>query len=336
MRQPREDGYAMVPDWAPHDRCWLAWPSREEGWGDALESARRDVAEIAQAIAQFEPVTVIARPEFVAMASLYCGPGITTLGLPHDDGWLRDVGPCFLRGPDGLAGATFIFNGWGERRADHARDADLGRRLLEHVGLRRFASSMVLEPSVVQVDGEGTCIAASGVLLDPKRNPGLSEAEAEAELVAMLGVERVIWLAGGLDETSGEPVESVAIFVRPGLVLALATEDQSDPAFAALAENVARLRAAVDARGRTLEVITVPLPKARSGPDGRPLALSHLGCYLANGAVVMPTFGGNSDKAAARAFAAAWPDRQIVPVDCLDLLLGGGGIRAITLGQPTA
>lgn len=326
----------MVPDWAPHDRCWLAWPSREESWGAGLEAARRDVAEIAQAIAQFEPVTVIARPEFVAMASLYCGPGITTLGLPHDDGWLRDVGPCFLRGPDGLAGVTFTFNGWGERRADHARDADLGRRLLEHVGLPRYASGMVLEPSVIQVDGEGTCLAASGALLDPKRNPGLSEAEAEAELVRMLGVERVIWLAGGLDETSGEPVESVAIFARPGVVLALAAEDRADPAFVPLADNVARLRSSVDAHGRNLEVVTVPLPRARSGPDGRPLALSHLGCHLATGAVIMPSFGDSSDKAAARAFAGAWPDRQIVPVDCLDLLLGGGSIRAITLGQPTA
>ncbi len=327
----------MVPDWAPHARCWMAWPCREAPWGGGLDEARRAVAEIAQAIARFEPVTVIARPELVAMASLYCGAGVTAVGLPHDDGWVRDVGPCFLAGPDGLAGVTFAFNGWGELHGDYAQDADLGRRLLEHAGIRRYACAMVLEPGNVQVDGEGTCIAGTGPLLDPKRNPGLSLAEAEAELRRQLGVETVIWLASGLiDDETGGNVENVAVFARPGQVLALATEDRSDPAHAGLADNVERLRAAVDARGRTLEVVTVPQPKARPRHDGSRLPLTHLNCYLANGAVIMPSFGGATDKVAAKTFAAAWPGREIVAIDALDLVQGGGGVHGITLGQPAA
>ena len=94
------------------------------------------------------------------------------------------------------------------------------------------------------------------------------------------------------------------------------------------------LRGAVDARGRTLEVVTVPQPKARQRHDGRRLPLSHLSCYLANGAVIMPSFGGATDKAAAKAFAAAWPGRELVPIDALDVVAGGGGIHGIALGQP--
>ena len=326
----------MAPDWVPHARCWMAWPCRESPWGSGLDEARRAYAEVAQAIARFEPVTMVAAPELVAMASLYCGPGITTLALPHDDGWMRDVGPCFLRRPDGeVAGITWTFNGWGEVHPDHAQDADLGRRILEHLGLRRYASTMVLEGGAIQVDGEGTCIAGIGPVLDPKRNPGVTRTEAEAELKRQLGVEQVIWLPAGLiDDETGGHVDNVAVFARPGVVLALACEDRGDPASDRLNENLDVLRAAVDARGRTLEVITVPHPKPRARHDGRRLPLSHLSCYLANGAVIMPGFGDATDKPAAKALAAAWPDRELVAVDALDLVQGGGGIHALTLGQP--
>ena len=114
LATPREVGWSMAPDWAPHARCWMAWPCREAPWGGGVDEARRAYAQVAQAIAAFEPVTMIARPDLVAMASLYCGPGITILPLPHDDGWIRDVGPSFVAGPAGeLAGVTWSFNGWG-------------------------------------------------------------------------------------------------------------------------------------------------------------------------------------------------------------------------------
>ncbi len=150
-----------------------------------------------------------------------------------------------------------------------------------------------------------------------------------------LGVDKVIWLPAGLaeDETGGH-VDNVAVFVRPGVVLALATDDRTDPAYGGLAENLDVLRGAVDARDRAFEVVTMPQPKARPRHDGRPLPLSHLSCYLANGAVIMPSFGDPTDKAAARTLAAAWPGREIVPIDALDLVQGGGGIHGITLGQP--
>ena len=336
LATPREVGWSMAPDWVPHARCWMAWPCREAWWGGGVDEARRAYAQVAQAIASFEPVTMIARPDLVAMASLYCGPGITILPLPHDDSWIRDVGPSFVVGREGeLAGVTWSFNGWGGVYQDYAQDGDLARRILDHIGAPRQVGQLVLEGGAIQVDGEGTCIVGTGPLLDPKRNPGLSVAEAEAELGLRLGVERVVWLPHGLiDDEAGGHVDNVAMFARPGLVLALATDDRSDAAHDLLQANLEVLRGAVDARGRTLEVVTIPQPKARPRHDGRRLPLSHLNSYLANGAVIMPSFGGASDKAAAKAFAAAWPGRELVPIDALDLVAGGGGIHAIALGQP--
>jgi agmatine deiminase len=336
LAAPREVGWSMAPDWVPHARCWMAWPCREAPWGGGVDEARRAYAQVAQAIAAYEPVTMIARPDLVAMASLYCGPGITILPLPHDDGWIRDVGPSFVTGPAGeLAGVTWNFNGWGGLHPDFAQDSELARRILEHTGLPRHMGRLVLEGGAIQVDGEGTCIAGTGPLLDPKRNPGLSKAEAEAELGDRLGAEKMIWLPEGLiDDEAGGHVDYLAVFARPGLVLALNTDDRSDAVYDRLQANLEVLRGAVDARGRTLEIVTVPQPKARQRHDGRRLPLSHLNCYLANGAVIMPSFGGATDKAAAKTFAAAWPGRELVPIDALDVFAGGGGIHHIALGQP--
>lgn len=326
----------MPPDWAAHTRCWMAWPCREAPWGGDLDEARRAYAEVAQLISGFEPVTMIVRPELVAMASLYCGPGISVLPIAHDDSWVRDTGPTFLLDAAGrLGGVEWVFNGWGEVQAEHAQDARMAHRVLEHVAAWRFASDLVLEGGAIQVDGEGTCLAATGPLLDPKRNPGRDREEIEAELMRQLGVSRVIWLPAGLvDDETGGHLENVACFVRPGVVMALTTDDRTDANFTGLAENLDVLRAATDAGGRAFEVLTIPQPKARRRHDGRRQPLSHVSCYLANGAVIVPRFGDAADNAATKVIAAAWPGREIVTVDAQAILQGGGGLHGLTLGQP--
>lgn len=337
MSTPRDDGFAPPPDWAPHARCWMAWPCGEAAWGGKLEPARRACAELAQTIARFEPVTMIARPDLVAAASLLCGPGITVLPIGHDDGWIRDTGPSFLLGGDGLGGVTWRFNGWGERRPEHGQDARLGARIVEHVGARRYEGGIVLEGSSWQGDGEGTLLVATSAVLDPRRNPGLGRDEAEAILRAQLAAEKVIWLPHGLvDDEAGGQLDQVVLMVKPGTVVALATDDRADANHRRLAENLDVLRAATDARGRTLEVQTLPQPKARKRHDGRRLTLSHLSCYLANKAVLVPQFGDAIDSTARKLLAQLFPGRETVEVDALDIVEGGGGVRALTLPQPAS
>ena len=333
----RNDGFAMPPDWAPHARCWMAWPCRAESWGGGLDAARQAFAEVAQAIAVSEPVTMIARPDLVASASLYCGPGITVLPLDHDDSWSRDVGPSFLLGPAGagLGGVAWQFNGWGGLHAEHERDQRLAGRLLDHVGARRFEGGMVLEGGAFQVDGDGTLFAGASTILDARRNPGLKREAAEAILLDRLGAEKVIWLPHGLvEDEAGGHLENVLLVAAPGRVLALSTDDGSDANHGRLAENLEILRAATDARGRRLEVIPVPQPRARKRHDGTRLTLSHLSCYLTAENLIMPGFGDATDAASGRLLAQAFPGRGLVEIDALDIVEGGGGIRSITLPQP--
>ncbi len=332
---PADLGFFMPSEWMPHDRCWMAWPCRESLWGEGLGDARRAYAAVARAIAQFEPVTMAAPPDLVAEASLTCGGGIGVEPLELDDSWMRDIGPGFLLdGRGGLAGVHWRFNGWGGRYTPFERDEAVGGVLLDRLGVRRFVAPLVLEGGAIHVDGEGTLIAVEQCLVDEDRNPGQSRDDIEALLRAYLGVRKVIWLTGALedDETDGH-VDNVACFVRPGVVLALGCDDPRDSNYEALRGNIECLMSASDARGRPLEVVTVPQPRRRSH-RGRRMALSYVNYYVANGGVVMPAFEDPADKTARDVVSRLYPDRQVVQVPVLDIVVGGGGIHCITLQQP--
>ena len=292
MTTPREQGFAMPPEWARHDRCWMAWPCRPELWGERLGAAQQICAEIARTIAGFEPVTMIARPELTAEASLRCGQGISVLPLEHDDCWTRDILPSFVRDGQGrLAGIDWRFDGEREAAPGQTADAGLGEAICERLKVPRFAAPVALEGGGLHVDGEGTCLVCARSVLDPKRNPGLGREALEGVLAGHLGVTKVIWLDDALqDDRAGGHVDNLACFARPGLVLALTCRDESAADHAALRANLARLRSESDAQGRSLEVIEIEQPAARWHPDGRRLCASYVNFYLANGAVLVPMF----------------------------------------------
>lgn len=336
MSTPKQQGFAMPPEWAPHARCWMAWPCRPEVWGEHMDQARTAYAEVAQAIAAYEPVTMIAKRELIAEASLHCGKGIAILPLEHDDSWARDTLPTFLLDRQGqLAGIDWRYDGYGGRSTVFAKDARLTATLCERLGVPRHAAPMVLEGGALHVDGEGTALVCRQSVLDPMRNPQLDQPAAEHILCDYLGVETVIWLEQGLidDETQGH-IDNLACFARPGVVIALAGAEDGDPDQPILADNLARLQSAKDARGRPLEVIEIRPPAARLGADGRRLTASYINFYLANGAVVMPMFEDPMDQPAFKALAAAFPERKVHQIHALDLVRGGGGIHCITQQQP--
>ena len=336
MARPVDDGFSMPPEWAPHARCWMQWPCREPLFGKHLQAARDAYAEVAQTIAEFEPVTMIASPEHMVEASLKCGPGVSTFPLPLDDSWCRDSGPTFVVNAAGeVAGIDWKWNAWGNKYPDHQRDAAVARSVLEHLSMRRYAAPLVLEGGAIHVDGEGTLLTTESCLLNPNRNPGLGREEVEDLLRQYLGVRKIIWLSGGLadDDTDGH-VDNVACFARPGLVLALASSDSADENYAALSDNLERLRSATDGTGRALEVVPIEQPRRRQTEDGRRLALSYINFYIANGGIVMPAFEDPQDRYAFDAIQRAFPDRTVVQVPATDIVYGGGGIHCITQQQP--
>lgn len=325
--------FFMPAEWAPHRRCWMAWPCREDFWGERLEEARETHARAARAIARFEPMRMIARPADAADARRRLGTAAEVWELPLDDSWLRDSGPTFVR--DGAGRPALVdwrFNAWGEKHRPFADDDRLAGRLAERLGLRRARAPLVMEGGAFHADGEGTLLTTEQCLLHPNRNPGLSRGEIERELRRLLGAEKVIWLAGDpLDGETDGHVDGVACFLGPGRVMAEMSDDPNSPDYAALAENAARLRAATDARGRRLEVVEMPRPSFAEGWGG-----AYVNFYLANNnGAVMPAYG--RPEADARALAVlrrALPGREVAQVEAAALAWGGGGVHCITQQEP--
>jgi agmatine deiminase len=332
---PAAAGFHMPAEWALHERCWMAWPCRTDLWNGREREAKAAFAATARAIAACEKLTMLARPEDRVEAMAACGPGIEIMTLPLDDSWLRDSGPSFLVDAAGaVAGADWQFNAWGGKFPPFDRDAAVAGRVLDHLGLRAFKAPFVLEGGSIHVDGEGTLITTEQCLLNRNRNPSLSRAEIEENLRQWLGVRQIIWLGQGLenDHTDGH-VDDITCFVRPGTVITATCDDPADANHAVLADNLHRLRAARDAWGRALDIIELPLPARRDTAAGR-LVLTYLNFYIANGAIIAPSFDDPMDDEAAAILAGAFPDRRIVQIPALDILEGGGGIHCITQQQP--
>ena len=336
-RTPRADGYFMPPEWGPHARCWMAWPMRESLWPEGLERAREAFARVAATIAEFEPVTMIADPGHVADVSLRCGNGVGCMPMQHDDSWLRDSGATFVIDGNGTtAGVDWIFNGWGERYTPFDSDAAIARTLLARLGLTRYEAGMVLEGGAIDTDGRGTVLTSESVVLEAARNAGMTKADAEHELCELLGASHVIWLGEGLtDDTTTGHVANLARFVAPGKVVALTSRDRMDANYAALQDNLERLRAARDARGEPLEIVELPQPKPRHGTQGERLGLSHVNFTLVNGGVLVPMFDDGQDDGALDTLSKLFPARTPIQVHATEIVRGGAGLHSITLCQPT-
>ncbi|MEE1819929.1 agmatine deiminase family protein [Streptomyces sp. SP18ES09] len=328
--------FRMPAEWSAHEGCLMAWPVREDLWGSVLDEVKEEYANVARAIAAYEPVTMVAPPGHGDDARKVCGERITVVELAQDDSWFRDSAPLFVLDRDGnRAGVDFRFNAWGRKHSPYDSDDRISGLLLEHLGVQRIASDMILEGGAITVDGEGTLITTEQCLLHPNRNPGMNRDEIETELKSQLGVDKVVWLPyGGLldTETDGH-VDGVCAFAAPGKVVVSLPDDPAHPDYARMRANRAVLEATTDAQGRPLEIIDVPQTAYADIAGGR-VEVSYLNYYVANGGVVVPVAGVPQDDDALAVIAAAYPGREVVGVRAPAIAYGGGGVHCITQQVP--
>ncbi len=342
---PRRAGFRMPAEWARHDATWVAWPSHEGLWQDHLASAREAFVRLVEAIAEGETVEVLVPDEAqerLARAALPREPAAQLRNVlrfhrvPFGDIWLRDTAPIFLQGPGGEpATVRFVFNGWGGKYVLEHDDRVAERIARLVAGGQAFARPFVLEGGAIDVDGEGTLLTTRQCLLNPNRNSSMSPADVESAVADAVGCEKVVWLGDGLlnDHTDGH-VDTVARFVAPGRVVAMEPRAAGDPNRDALHALVRDLGAAVDARGRRLDVVTVPSPGRVVDDAGRVMPASYVNFYVANAAVVVPTYGSPFDDEAVERIGALFPGRRALGVDARAILSGGGAFHCITQQQP--
>jgi agmatine deiminase len=344
-------GYRMPAEWAPHLATYLVWPHNLETWPGRFELIPQAFAQIAAALADFEPVRILihdaAKLEPVrAMIAEQLGAGdprmrrIELLHLPTNDSWIRDHGPIFVNkidpaapGPAQLA-LDWIFNSWGGKYGPADLDDVVPRRLAARYGFSAIEPQMVLEGGSIDSNGVGALLTTESCLLNRNRNPNLSRAEIEEALRVYLGAAQILWLGEGItgDDTDGH-VDDLARFIAADTIVTVVEQDPADANYAALRDNLARLRAMRDLEGRAFKIETLPMPP-EVVHDGTRLPASYANFYIANGGVLMPTFGCPADAIAASTLGRLFPNRRVVDVPSRDLVWGLGSIHCLTQQHP--
>jgi agmatine deiminase len=293
---------------------------------------------VVRSISAFEKVTLITNEDTVEAARRLCGEAAEYLVIPHNDAWMRDNGPTYVKSAEGmLAGIDWKFNAWGEKYHPYYLDGRVAGEVLKQYGIPGIKVPIVLEGGSIHVDGEGTLLTTEQCLLNPNRNPQLDRNQIEEVLKSHLNVSKIIWLKKGLygDETDGH-IDNAACFAKPGTVLMQACHEPGNPNYEITRENLEILNQITDAKGRKLEIVEIPQPPERYY-KGVSLTLSYLNFYFVNNGIILPLFGGDAagtDQRAEQVLRELFPGRRIVPVDGMKLIKEGGNVHCITQQVP--
>jgi agmatine deiminase len=327
----------MPAEFSPHEETLMCWPVNTDVYGDELADAEYAHADVAKVIAQYEPVRMIATAAVAERARSLCGHLVHVDVIDIDDSWCRDTGPTYVfNANDERIGVDWVFNGWGQRFAPFDKDDALAGNIARIRGDQSVRMNVVFEGGSLQVDGHGLGITTMQCMLNPNRNPRMSQSEIEDTLSDVLGVSHLVWLPFGLSldaDTDGH-VDNVAACTATGHVLlqGCSPEDEEDFIRTSVNEKVARSE--VNASGQSLKVEVLPVLPFVETSRGRKCA-PYVNYYVANGCVIVPTTGHDADHDVLQMIESMYPGRDVVgvPVGAI-LARGGGGIHCITQQVP--
>jgi agmatine deiminase len=323
-----ECGYRMPAEFEPVEAVWLTPPVNVETWPGCFDEAAAQHAAMCEAIGK------VVRVE--------------RLGVDHDwpvnDSWVRDYGPIFVVHERGeLACHDFVFNGWGGKYNNEYDEDDLApRRVAKLLNIPVWEHTLVLEGGSIDVNGAGTVMTTAQCLLNPNRNPQLTQDAIETELHGALGTWHVIWLPGGIvgDDTDGH-IDDIARFVNPTTVLAVAAPDGHDD-YAVLVKNLQALREATDQDANKLNIVELPAPDPiqyhfpadRFGPGGvSPVPASYANFLIVNDHVFVPIFGQSGDEKALSIIEKT-TGKTAIGVRAEYLVVGLGAVHCLSMQQP--
>jgi agmatine deiminase len=334
---PRAAGFRMPAEWEPHEATWIAWPHNEDDWPSRFEPIPWVYGEIVRKLSQVERVRILLQNDDAEQSARNVlekvgvqWEAIEFYPMETDRVWARDFAPLFVKNPAGeVAAIKWRFNGWAKYE-NHLRDEAAGLAIPALVCTDFWQPGMVLEGGSIDVNGAGLLLTTEECLLSPvqSRNPDLSREQIETALSDYLGVDRVLWLRNGIvgDDTHGH-VDDLARFTDRDTVVIVSEDDRSDPNYEILRENWEILKS-FPVRARKL-----PMP-APLYFDGQRLPASYANFYIANRTVLVPTFNDPNDRVALNVLAECFPDRQVVGVNCVELIWGLGTLHCMTQQQP--
>jgi agmatine deiminase len=344
---PAQNGYKMPPEWSPQTAIWLSWPVDDpRHWGgEKRDLIHAKFAEIAAAISHSQVVRINAPGASHPAIAATCNRAkadpahVELFDHPNNDVWCRDHGPIFVKNTAGnLAVTDWEFNAWGGKFGPWDLDNTIPERIAKSLNLPIFKGGMILEGGAIEINGQGQLLTTEAVLLNPNRNPHLTREEIEKNLCDTLGVTEILWLDKGIegDDTDGH-IDDLARFTNDNTLLACHEPDTSSPNHQPLTDNLHRLWNFQTTSGKAFDVAPIHLPQACEIPGWRLpiLPASYVNFLITNHSVLVPTFRQRiNDDRALGIIAEQFPSRQIIPIDCLDLVQEGGTLHCISQQQP--
>ncbi|WP_447553157.1 agmatine deiminase family protein [Vreelandella sp. EE22] len=343
MAQPT---YRLLPEWHPQDGLQLTWPRPDGDWQSILERIEATLERIVLAATRYQRV-VISVPDASTRARLkthFRALGVSRKRLllieaPTDDTWARDHGPIGVERDDKeVALLDYTFTGWGGKFPS-SRDNAL-TVALDDAGVWAcdvLTKNLVLEGGGIETDGQGTLLTTKACLLNPNRNPEHSLEAIEQMLKADLGVDRVLWLENGYlegDDTDSH-IDTLARFCSPTTLAYVRCDDPEDPHYPALKAMEAELKAFRQPNGEPYRLIPLPWPAAAFDPeDGHRLPATYANFLIINRAVLVPTYADPADMVALNALAHAFPEHQVIPIECHSVIRQHGSLHCLTMQLP--
>lgn len=334
--------YRMPPEWEPHSAVWLAWPYDEITFPGRVEKAEAAFVKILNAIHKSEQAELLVLDrdmrdrayEMLAAAGIDMAR-INFYTTDYADVWLRDTGPTFVKDRAGRAVIIkWLFNAWGNKFEELLKDGAIPQKISEWKDLPIRKPRAVIEGGAIDVNGMGVCLTTEQCLLNENRNPGKSKADIEKYLRDYLSITKTVWLKEGLvnDHTDGH-IDEIARFVAPDKIVCAYEDDKNDENYQILQDNYKTLSQATDVNGKPFEIIKLPMPHVRYD-DGSKAPVSYTNFYIGNTVVLAAIFNDENDEEALEILRGSFPGREVVGIDCSDIIYGGGAIHCITQQQP--
>ncbi|TCD48667.1 agmatine deiminase family protein [Chlorobium sp. N1] len=341
--------YVMPAEWAPHRATWLSWPHKLESWPGKFEPVPAVFVELAAWLSSSEEVhiNVLDLAMEAEVRRLLSESGHPRLQMeriflhriPTNDAWCRDHGPNFVYRTVGGEGVEKVildweYNAWGGKYEPYDDDNAVPSRIAEMRGTESVSTGMVLEGGAIDVNGRGLLLTTTACLLNPNRNPSMSREEIERELGRWLGIKKVLWLGEGIagDDTDGH-VDDMARFVSEDTVVIAVEDDPEDENYRPLRENYELLKGCTGLGGEPIRVVKLPMPDPVYY-EGERLPASYANFYIANSVVLVPVYRCEKDNEALEVLRGCFPGREVVGIDCSDLIWGLGAIHCVTHEEP--
>ena len=311
--------WRLPAEWEPQWGVQLTWPHAGTDWAPMLEEITATYKEMAREIEKHENLLVV--------------------GEPSNDTWARDHGFITLVDDQGHARLLdFKFNGWGEKfpaeldNAINRRLYDEGKLKGEYVECLDF----VLEGGSIESDGKGTVFTTTGCLLAPHRNQPMTKDQIEERLKQDLHAERILWIDHGNlvgDDTDGH-IDTLVRICPDDTLLYIGCDDPDDEQYEGLHLMEQQLKTFRTLEGKPYRLLKLPMPRPIIF-EGERLPATYANFLVINGAVLCPTYAQpDLDAEAIRLVGEAFPEREIVGIDCRSIIKQHGSLHCCTMQYP--